>query len=472
MVTWILSGAAAVFAVILFFISYVKAPPDTALIISGFSKDPKVIIGKASFRVPFLQRVDKLPLSLISVDVRTSTSVPTNDFINITADGVANVQVDFSNAENVRIASKNFLNRKTDYIGETAKQVLEGSLREIIGQMRLPDLVTQRDEFSKKVEENASRDMAKMGLRVTNFNIQNFRDENGVISDLGIDNIAQIQKNAKIARAKADKEVAIQQAQASEEANRAKVSSDEAIAEQNKQLAIRKAQFKQEQDTEQARADSALAIQQQLQQKVINENEVDAQIAKATREQNLRAQEIDLRQKELEATVIKTADAAKYEKERQAEASLFQAKAEADATRYTAEQDAEAAKARLLAEAEGEKAKLLAQAEGEQAILLAQAEGIRAKAEAMKLMGEAAVLEMAFQALPEVAKNLAEPLKNVGNITMYGEGNSSSFVGDLSKGIAKVFSAVGDSTGFDLSTVLQGFMDRGNLLPSSTTSEE
>jgi flotillin len=396
----------------------------------------------------------------VSVDIKTSSSVPTNDYINIVADGVANVQVDFSSAENVRVAAKNFLNRGTDYIGQVARQILEGSLREIIGQMRLANLVTQRDEFSKKVEDSASKDMAKMGLRVTNFNIQNFKDDNGVITDLGIDNVAQIQKNAKIARATAAMEVAVREARASEEANRARVEADTLISEQQKDLAIKRAQYKAEQDREQAQADSAFAIQQQLQQKVINENEVDAQIARAEREQKLRAQQIDLRQKELEAEIIKAADAAKYEKEREAEAGLYQARAQADASRYLAEQEAAAAKARLIAEADGEKAKLLAQAEGEQAVLLAQAEGIRAKAEAMKLMGEAAVLEMAFQALPEVARGLAAPLEKVDSITMYGEGNGSGFVGDLSKGIAKVFSVIGDTTGLDMGKVIRGFAEK------------
>jgi flotillin len=453
-------GVVGLLFLILLFKSYVKAPPDTAFVISGLSREPKVIIGKASFRIPFLQRVDKLPLELVSVDVKTSSSVPTNDYINIVADGVANVQVDFTSADLVRIAAKNFLNRGTEYIGQVAQQILEGSLREIIGQMRLSNLVTQRDEFSKSVEGNASKDMARMGLRVTNFNIQNFKDDNGVITDLGIDNVAQIQKNAKIARANAAKEVAVQEAVASEEANRARVNADTLISEQQKELAIRRAQFKSEQDREQALADSAFAIQQQLQQKVINENEVEAQIARAEREQKLRTQEIDLRQKELEASVIKVADAAKYEKERAAEAELYQAKAQADAKRYAAEQDAAAAKARLIAEAEGEKEKLLAQAQGEKAILLAQAEGIRAKAEAQKLMGEASVLEMAFQALPQVAKNIAEPLNNVDAITMYGEGNSSGFVGDMSKGVAKVFSVVQDATGLDLGKVIRGFAEK------------
>jgi len=457
---YVVGGIVGLLFLILLFKSYVKAPPDTAFVISGLNREPKIIIGRSSFRIPFLQRVDKVPLELVSVEIKTSNSVPTNDYINIVADGVANVQVDFSSAENVRIAAKNFLNRGTDYVGQVARQILEGSLREIIGQMRLANLVTQRDEFSKKVEDSASKDMAKMGLRVTNFNIQNFKDDNGVITDLGIDNVAQIQKNAKIARANAAKEVAVQEAKASEEANRARVQADTLISEQQKGLAIRRAQFKTEQDREQALADSAFAIQEQLQQKVINENEVDAQIARAEREQKLRAQQIDLRQKELEASVIKVADAAKYEKERAAEANLFQARAEADAKRYSAEQDAAAAKARLIAEAQGEKEKLLAQAEGEKAILLAQADGTRAKAEAMKLMGEAAVLEMAFQVLPEVAKNIAEPLKNVDAITMYGEGNSSGFVGDMTKGLARVFSVVEDTTGLNLGNVIKGFAEK------------
>ena len=89
---------------------YKKAPPDTAFIISGLRK--KIIIGKASVKIPFFERMDKLSLKLIAIDVKTSNAVPTADYINIQVDAAVNVKIS-SEQQRLALAAENFLNQNT-----------------------------------------------------------------------------------------------------------------------------------------------------------------------------------------------------------------------------------------------------------------------------------------------------------------------------------------------------------------------
>ena len=236
------------------FSGYKKAPPDTAFIISGMRK--KIIIGKASVKVPFLERMDKLSLKLIAIDVKTTNAVPTADYINIQVDAAVNVKVS-SEPEKLALASENFLNQNTQYIANIAREVLEGNMREIVGRMRLEEMVSDRQKFANLVKENAEPDLGAMGLDIISFNVQNFSDENGVIEDLGIDNISQIKKKAAIAKAEADKEIAVAKAEADRQANDARVNAEREMEKKNNELALQKADLKKQADTKKAEADAA-----------------------------------------------------------------------------------------------------------------------------------------------------------------------------------------------------------------------
>ena len=219
----------AILVVLLFVLGYVKASPDTAYIISGLRKKPKILIGKAGIKIPFLEKKDELRLQLIPIDVKTSSAVPTADYINIQVDAVVNVKISDDPAK-LTLAAQNFLNKKVDYIAGVAQQVLEGNMREIVGQMRLEQMVSDRQSFATNVKTNAEPDLAAMGLDIVSFNVQNFVDGNGVIENLGVDNIVKIQKSAAISRAESEKEIAMAQANARKEANDAEVASSLAIA--------------------------------------------------------------------------------------------------------------------------------------------------------------------------------------------------------------------------------------------------
>lgn len=224
---------------------YVKASPDTAFIISGLRKQPKVLIGKAGIKIPFLEKKDALNLQLIPINVKTSSAVPTADYINIRVDAVVNVKIS-DDEQRLGLAAQNFLNQPTDYIKQVAREVLEGNMREIVGKMNLEEMVSDRQKFATLVKENSEPDLAAMGLDIVSFNVQNFVDENGVIENLGVDNIVKIQKNAAISRAESEKEIARAQAIAKKEANDAQVSSEleiaNAIAKAQKEKAVVKAE--------------------------------------------------------------------------------------------------------------------------------------------------------------------------------------------------------------------------------------
>ncbi|MBR1750554.1 MAG: flotillin family protein, partial [Ruminococcus sp.] len=220
---------------------YCKAPPDEAYIISGLRK--KVLIGKAGIKIPFLERLDKLSLKLISVDVKTATSVPTADYINIKVDSVVNIKIS-DQEQMIALAAQNFLNQNTAYICGVAREVLEGNVREIVGQMGLQDMVNDRKKFAEKVQENASPDLAAMGLVIVSFIVQNLTDEQGLIENLGIDNTTKIQKTAAITKAEAERDIQIAQAKAKKDSNDARVQAETEIAQKNNDLAIKQAELK------------------------------------------------------------------------------------------------------------------------------------------------------------------------------------------------------------------------------------
>ncbi len=461
-VTMIIIGAAVILLIIILATGYLKAPPDTAYIISGLRK--KIIIGKASIRIPFFERVDKLKLQLIAVDVKTSSAVPTADYININVDANVNIKVS-SDPQLIRLGAENFLNRDTDYIAKIAREVLEGNMREIVGQMTLEAMVNDRKAFAEKVQENAAPDLNRMGLEIVSFNVQNFTDDQNLIENLGIDNTTKIQKKAAIARAESEKEIEIARARAKKEANDARITAETEIAQRNNELAIRQAELKREADTQNAVADAAYEIQQEQQRKTIEITRADANIAASEKAVQLKAKEAEVKERALDADVRKQAEAARYKAQQEADAALYQQKKEAEAERYQREQDAEAQKAEAEArkfakmqEAEGIAAVGQAEADAIRAKGLAEAEGINAKAEAMKKYGEAAILEMYFNALPAIVKNAAAPLSQVDKITMYGDGNSSKLVGDIIGSTTKITDGLTEATGIDLRALLAGFL--------------
>lgn len=429
------------------FTSYVKAPPSNAYIISGLSKEPRILIGSGGFRIPFFERLDMVYLGQISVDIKTDVSVPTKDFINVDVDAIAKVRV-IPTSEGTRLAAKNFLNMTPVQITEQLKESLQGNMREIIGTLELKPLNNDRDGFSDQVMKKASPDMAKLGIEIISCNIQNVTDEEGAIKDLGADNLARIKKDAAINRANAERDVKVEVAKAEKESNDARVDADTAIAIKKNDLALKQASLKKQADTAKAEADAAYKIQEKEQLKTINIKTIEAEIEKTKQVKVLTQEQVEIKANELKAKIEKQADADKYKVEKSAEAALEQKKREAEAAKYAMEQEAAGIRAKGEAEA------YAIQKKGE-----AEALAMDKKAEAYKKYNNAAVIQMLVGVLPEVVKNVAEPISSIKEVKVFSgggaEGGVSSISGQVPVAIRQAFDVVKEATGVDMAEIMK-----------------
>ena len=496
--TWpvIVAAIVAVIVIIIIICSYVKAPPDKAYIISGLRRNPKILIGRAGLKMPFFERKDELLIKQISIDIKTDGYVPTADFIGVNIDAVAKVRV-MSEGEGVKLAMKNFLNMREQQIADSLVDSLQGNMREIIGTITLKDLCNDRKKFGDEVQQKAQEDMKRLGIEIISCNVQHVTDEKDLINALGQDNMAKIQKDASIAKAQADRDVAIAQAQAQKEANDAKVAADTEIAVKQNELAIKRAELKTVEDSKQAEADAAYEIQKENQRKTIEVTKTNADIARQEKEVDLKRKEAEVKEQALDAEVKKKAEAEKFAKQQAADASLYERqrkaeaekfelekqqevkkiqaeadlfakqkeadarKAQAEAELFARQQEANAIAAKGKAEADAIAAKGKAEAEAIAAKGLAEAEAIDKKAEAMKKYGQAAMMEMIVKALPEMASAIAEPLSTIDKVTIIDSGNGNGETGVSTMGsyvpsvLAKTIESVKEATGIDIREIMK-----------------
>ena len=473
---WIVLGVVGLVLLIVFLLcSYTKAGPDEAIMISGLGRR-KILRGQAGWKLPFLQRKDKLSLKVFQVDIKTRESIPTNEFININVDGVANLKIS-SDPQLLERAFEATLGMNQDNLIEQVKQVLEGNMREIVGTVGIRQLVQDRKGVASKVMENVVPDMEKLGIELVNFNIQNFSDGNHVIENLGIDNISQISKEAAIAKANAERDVSIARAKAAQDANEAEVNSKTMIVQKNTEYALKEAALKIQSDTAKADADAAYRIQEQKRQEEINVATTNAEISKREREVELGNKEVELAEKKLAASINKKADAEKYAAEKAAEAELFKRRTIADAELVEAQRKAEIKKVVAEAEkkareeaatavrieADANKEAALAEAKGIEAKGQAEADAIKAKADAMKTYNDAATLKLILESnvLPETVRAYSEPiaaaLAQIDGITMYGEGNEAKLVSEIQQHGDQIFAGLNKTLGIDLKSLLLGY---------------
>ncbi|MGN1344911.1 MAG: flotillin family protein [Traorella sp.] len=454
----------AIIVIVIVCSGYVKASPDVAYIISGYRKEPRFLIGRAGIKIPFLEKKDELNLQLIPIDVKTSNAVPTADYININVDAAVNVKIS-DDPVKLKLAAQNFLNQPVDYICRVAREVLEGNMREIVGRMQLEEMVSDRQKFAELVKENAEPDLAKMGLDIVAFNVQNFVDDQGVIENLGVDNIVKIQKKAAISRAESERDIAQAKAKAQQEANDARIDAETKIAERNNELAIKQAELKKISDAKKAEADAAYTIQQEESRRNIEIATANANITRQEKEIDLKRKEVEVKEQALEAEIKKQAEAEKYAAQQRADADLYRRQKEAEAQLFERVKEAEARKAEADAlkyqaeqEASGIAAKGEAEAKAIEAKGIAEAEAMDRKAEAMKKYGQAAITEMLVNVLPEIAKSVAEPLAQIDKISIIGTDSTNGVDGvanNVPIVMAKVIESVKETTGFDLKEVMK-----------------
>ncbi len=466
-----------VLVIVILLRGYVKAPPDMATVISGRKKKPRFVHGTSSICIPILERRDKLTLQVIDIDLHTSEAVPTKDYIAVNVDAAVNVKVDATDEDRMQAAAQNFLNMKPSDIAKVVAPVLEGNVREIIGKMELKSMVSDREQFAKLVKESAEPDMNALGLTIKTFNVQNFSDRNGVIDALGVENQAQIMKDAAVSKAKNEQIVREEAARAERAANQAEVESKAAIAERENDLRIRKAALKQESDAKQAEADVAYQLQEEQQRADLERRTADADIARQEKEIELEEKRVAVEQKRLEAEVNKKADADLYKAERDAEAALYKRQKDAEAEKVTAELEAQAKKVAAELEAQAQKVRAeaeryakeqeaagiealgRAEAAKQLAIGEAKAAALEKEAEAMAKLGQAALGKLMIENMPAIAHEFAAPMSSIDNVTIIGGGSDSgmgSYMDSMPLVMGKFFQAMKETTGLDMVDLMAG----------------
>lgn len=443
-------------AVILLLIIWRKAPQDKAIVVTGLKR--RVISGSGGIVIPFLEQTSRISLENIKVEVKTHESLDSNG-VPIDTDGVAIIKVN-SDSQSVLLAVEQFNTGREketiNVIKETVQDVLEGKLREIVSKMTIEEIYKDREMFANEVENVAKADLDKMGLEIKTFTIRDIDDTKGYLTALGAKQIAEVKKNAAIAEAEAERDKMKKTSEARRIGTEAQLKAETEIALAKKEKELRVQSYKEEEQKAQAKADYAYEVEQNVVKKSVIEALKNTELFEEQRQTEIAVQQAIKQEKELEATVKKVAEAQKY-KEQQ----------EADAKRYALikSAEAEAESIRIKGQAEAEATRLKGQATA--SAMKAEAEALREKAEAYKQYNEAAMVQMIVDKLPEIAKNIAEPLAKTEKMVIIdnGGGNGAARVTqNITKMMTEVPEVVESLTGVNLIQLLSNF--------SNETSDE
>ena len=331
------------------------------------------------------------------------------------------------------------LNWEQKDIAAVAQQVLEGNMREIIGRMTVADLVQNRDKFATETSRAAAQDMGNMGLEIINLTVQNFQDNDGVVETMATKNIVEKERDAQMAKAEAE-----------QEGHRATVEAQAKIAEQDKDLAMKKAEFKVMSDREKARADVAYEVASEDNRRELEETRAAAEMMRLQKETELLRQQVEIERERLNVEIREKAAAEKDARIYKAEAEKAERQALADAQLYEAQKIAEAIALKGQAEAEA----------------------IERKAMAMQKYGQAAMLEMVVDKLPDVARAIGEPLSQTEKIILFGEGATTGLARDVTGSMMQTFEAMKSSVGLDIPSLLKTVATGGLVGRSIETAEE
>ena len=439
----------------------VVVPSNLTGLVAGSTRNGEIKIirpGGRDFVLPIIQSIQYLPFTQNTIGFRVTAE--DENKINVNVSAVAAVKVGDSD-EQVRAAAKRFLGKpNTDQaIADSARNALIGSLRSIVGHMTITDLISDRDALQQNVFDDAKSVMANMGLEIDVLQISEITDEGGYIESLGVPEQQRVEKDARIARANAERE-----------AKDAEVTSRQQIAERERDLSLRQAQLKSETDKAQAEADSAGPLARAAKEREIAIIGQEAAQAKAA-----------LTERELDSTVRKPADAARYQREQEAEASkaeaIRKAEAEAERTRLDAQAQAQATVARAEAEARATAARAKAEAEAIAARGRAEAEAVQAageaeakamsdKADALDKYGEAATQQMVLDKAPDIARALAEPMGSVKDMSIISTDGASALPKAVAGNVEQLNAVMRSLTGSDLTNMLGRFIDdKGDKKP-------
>lgn len=420
---WIIIIAAAVVGIITLALwkQYRKVGPNEVLIISGGRKrtvtDPdgtkkkigyRMHIGGGTFVLPFIETAEVLSLEVITVDVKTP-EVMTARGIPVISRGTSQVRVRSTDYD-IRLAAEQFLGEGIEGIRQVALQIIEGHVRSTIGTMTVEEIYRNRKGFADRVEEEAGKDLARMGLTIISFSLTEISDTQGYLEALGRPEVARIKGEAAVAEAEAEKYATIKAAEARKEGDIARLRAETEVAEVTRDYESKRAEYQAAVNEKRAKADLSYELERHKMNQLIKAEEADVRLVEKKKAVELEDMEIKRKEKELEATVRRPAEAESYRQEIEAKgravAKKLEGSAEADILR---------------------------------AMILAEAEGMKKKAESWSNYNQAAIYQMFIESLPELAKSVSEPLSKVEKIVVVGgPGDSSLGASRITAEVAKV----------------------------------
>lgn len=418
---------------------FVACGPNEALVISGccYGK-PHLVPGGRAFIWPLVQRIQRISLNTMTLQVDSPT-VYTSQGVPISVTGIAQVKIQGQNEEMLLAACEQFLGKKEAEIQHIALVTLEGHQRAIMGSMTVEEIYKDRKKFSKQVFEVASSDLVNMGITVVSYTLKDIRDEEGAkgyLKSLGMARTAEVKRDARIGEAEARAEAQIKEAIAEEQRMASVFLNDTQVAKSRRDFELKKAAYDVEVQTKKAEAELAYDLQAAKTKQRIKEEQMQIKVVERTQEIAVQQQEMARRERELEATVRRPAEAEKFRLEKLAQANhnriILEAEAEAEAVRLKGEAEAFAVEAKAKAEAEQ----------------------MAKKAEAWKEYREAAMIDMFLDVLPKVAAEVAAPLSQAKKITMvssgHGEIGAAKLTGEVLNIVTKVPDLVKSMTGVDI----------------------
>jgi flotillin len=468
--TLIVLGVIAIMGGSFYASRYQKAGPNEVLLVSGRKysfldadgiRKPRgfKIVHGGTFVWPVIEKYSSLSLELLTLDIVTPEFY-TKRGVPVKVDGVAQIKVR-SDDISIATAAEQFLTKSVGDIMGIAKLMMAGHLRGILGTMTVEDLLAGHEAFAQQVANVTAADLANMGLEVISFTIREISDSRGYLEALGKPQIASVKRDAAIGEAEASRDATIRSAQANQEAQTGKLAADAKVAEANRDYQLKLAEYNMA--TQQAKAESDLAydLQKFKTEQAVKKEEVGVELAEKQAQIAVQEQEIARKEKELQATVNKPAEADRLRVQTMAEAEQFRLKAtaegQAEATRATGLAQADVVRAQGEAQAASSKAQGLAQAEVIKAQGDATAEAMSHKAVAWAEYNEAAMIEVLADKLPEIAKVVFGPLAKTDKITIVSQDGTlgaNKFSGDMANIAASMPAILKALTGADIAQLL------------------
>lgn len=435
---------------------YKVAGANEALIVSGQRdrgpdgrRNLKVVRGGGVIVLPLIHKVGKLKLTARQINVNLADAV-TRQGIKVAVQGVATFKIG-ADDESIRNAAERFLESQEEAVDSIVKNVLEGSLRSIVGTLTVEELNLDRMKFQQAVQDAAKGDLSTSGLQIDSFTIQAIRDESGYMDLIGQQETARRERDARIAKASADQEAAVREA----EAEQIKINAQ-------RDVALRRAETETQTAAAQARAAQAGPLAEaEATQEVIRKQTELAQLEAARKEQ------------ELVATIVRPAEAEAAAQIRRAEGvkGAVIAQAQADAERVKLAGEAQARVVEVTAEATAKQTTLEGNAEA--GIVLskgeAEAQALALRAEAYRQFNEAAIIQTVLSMLPEIVRAAAEPMSHIGQLTVLSNEGASDLVRNVTRTVTEAGTTVKGLTGIDIPDLLNKALGSAADDPSASS---